>query len=468
MQTFDLIIIGSGPGGYRAAVLAALRGLSVAVIEKAQWGGCCLNRGCVPKKTWHHTAKLIEATQTLAGRGLEGKMTASLAGVWRHQREVVQTVRASYTDYLKRLGVTAIAGSARFVDARTITVDGGKMLHGRHVIIATGSSPFVPPQLPRTPGRILTTDDLFDEMPPAGRRVALIGSGVASTELGYILSMLGMEVVWLARQHPLAGSRFSQPAQKALREALARRGVTLRTDSRVQGVQVRADGVLLTLPDGAQEKVDWVLLGAGRVPHTGGLAPDAAGVACDVDGFVLVNEYQQTSVSHIYAIGDVANRAMTSNHALAEATVAVANIIAPHSCHSRADSVPEAVYSALEMARLGWNEDEAEEQGREPALGFASFEANPAVLGEGGAPGFVRLVADHDSGELLGAEMAGAGAGEHMHLLAACYGEADALARLSRLAYNHPTRSEEIQNAAETLAAKWGLLEQVFGKPGNV
>ena len=321
---------------------------------------------------------------------------------------------------------------------------------------------FHPPcQLSRD--RILTTDDLFDRPPPAGKRVAVIGSGVIGTEFAFILSMLGHDVTWLMQREPLSASAYSLPARKALLEALSACGVRPRTASRVAAASVGADGVVLTLPDGSQEKVDWVLLGAGRVPHTAGLDLAAAGIDVDDDGFIKVDAYQQTSARSVYAIGDVANPAMTSNHALAEAAVAVGNIITAQSRQRDEVAVPEVVYSALELARIGLNEDIAEARDIETATGFAAFEANPAALAQGDARGFVRLVTDMDSGRLLGAEIVGMDAGELIHVLGIEFGAADALKRLAGAAYNHPTRAEEVLNAVETLAARWKMGGHVFG-----
>ncbi len=187
-------------------------------------------------------------------------------------------------------------------------------------------------------------------------------------------------------------------------------------------------------------------------------------MALDAQGYVAVNAHLQTSQPHIYAIGDCANPIMNANQALADAAVAAANLVEPGSRVRQAEAVPELVYSALELGRLGLNEEQAEEAGLEPATGFAAFETNPRALGMGEAEGYVRLIAELDSGALLGAEVVGAEAGELIHLVAARYGRADALASLAQSFYNHPALGEEMQNAAETLAAKWGLMEQVFGK----
>jgi dihydrolipoamide dehydrogenase len=461
VQKSDLLVIGSGPGGYRAAVLGALRGLKVTIVEKGTWGGCCLNRGCVPKKAWYHSARLIAAQRGFAARGITGSLAADLAQAWRHQREVVTQVRASYVDYLKRLGVRLIEGAARFSDARTVNVAGESIACGS-VIIATGSEPVIPSNVPRCSGRILTTDDLFNTEPPAGDRVAVIGSGVIGTEFAFILSMLGKRVVWLMREAPLSRSSYSVPARKALAAALAEVNVAPRTGSRVVAASADKQGVLLRLPDGGTEEVDWVLLGAGRAPHTEGLDLAAAGVETTATGFIKVDAFQRSSAPSIHAIGDVANAAMTSNHALADAAVAVDNIISPESRRRDDAMVPQVVYSALELARIGLNEEAAEARGLEPAVGFTAFDSNPAALSEGDARGFARVVAEMDTGHLLGAEIAGRDAGELIQILGLEFGAPDALRRLAAPAYNHPARAEEILNAVETLAARWGLRRAIL------
>jgi dihydrolipoamide dehydrogenase len=459
---FDVAIIGSGPGGYRAAVLAALRGLKSAIVENATWGGACLNRGCVPKKAWYQSARLLASRDRLAMRGVRGALEADLDAAWRDQRRVVDSVRKSYVDYLKRLGVVAFSGHARLRGAGEVEIAGHGRIGAANVVLATGSAPFVPEALPLHPGRVITTDELFSDPPPQGKRVAVIGSGVIGTEMAFILAMLGLEIVWLTHSPPLARAGFSASALALLRAAFADHGVVARTASRPSACRVESHGVVLTLPDGHEEQADWVLVAAGRRPRTADLGLEAAGVAVDEAGFVRVDERLRTSAQGVYAIGDCANRAMTSNHALAEATVAIADIVAPEGVRRPALLVPTVVYSALELARLGLSEDEAEGAGREVATGFSGFEASPAALASGDARGFVRLVADADSGELLGAEGVGLHVGEWIHVVGACAGQPNALARLAAIRYNHPSLAEEIQNATETLAAKWGLTERVF------
>ena len=471
-QIFDLAVIGSGPGGYRAAVLGALRGLNVVIIERAQWGGCCLNRGCVPKKDWYHSARLLAAQRHFQQRGIQGALQGDLAQAWRHQREVVTTVRESYQSYLKHLKVQTREGHARFVDATTLSVtahDGStETVRAQHCIIATGATAQIPEPFVLTPGRVLSTDMLFDEPPPAGQRVAVIGSGVVATEMAYILSLLGREVLWLTRSAPLSRLGFSPQALGVLRTALEQVGVVPQQVSGYASVASSQQGVVITTADGIPHTVDWVLLGTGRQPHTEGLDLEQAGVQVDARGFVQRDAYLRTATPSIYAIGDVAGEWMTANHALSDASVVINNILGAERAQA-SDYIPMVVYSAVEMARLGLNEDSAEDAGLEPAVGFAAFETSPRALGQDETEGFVRLIGDMDSGELLGAEVIGSEAGELIHVLSMAPDRATALAWIARGTWNHPTRAEEILNATETLAAKWHLEEFVFkGKAGHI
>ncbi len=465
---FDIVVIGSGPGGYRAAVLGALRGQRVAIIEKQDWGGCCLNRGCVPKKDWYHTAKLVAASRHYAQRGISGVLAADLDAAWDHQEKVVQTVQGSYVDYMKRLGITAFTGVGRFADAHALAVAGSggeTMIEAANVIIATGSRPDIPPGLSPAPGKILTTDMLFDARPPKGKRVAIVGGGVIGAEFAFILRQFDKDIVWFTNRAPLARTLFSPQALATLKNAFAQAGVVARQGVRVQSAAPTGEGVRLSLSDGEGLDVDWVLIGTGRVPYTDGLHLDAAGVALDARGFVRTNDTLQTTVPHIYAIGDCISEWMTANQALRGAAVAVDNIVGGGGRKHDPLWVPEVVYSAVELARVGMNEDLAEDAEREPAVGFAAFETSPRALGQDDTAGFVRILGDLDDASLLGGEVVGSEAGELIHILTLAPDRETALRWLVQGSFNHPARAEEFQNATETLATKWHLADRIFGAP---
>lgn len=443
----DVIVIGSGPGGYRAAVLAATHGLKVGLVEKAEWGGCGLHRGCIPKQDWHHTAQLLAASRQFNKRGISGNLTGDLQTAWEHQKKTVKNVRESYLGQLKQLGVAGFAATAAFVDAHTLALDGRDQISADHFIVATGGYPYVPKPFHLIDGKVLTSDELFDRPPPAGKRVALIGSGAVATEFAFILTMLGCEVSWVAQNAPLSQSGFSEAARNLLLERLKQVGVEPRIGHRAEAVEILPDGVKLLLHGGTEEiVVDWVLLGCGRRPHTNSLNLDAAGVNTDSRGFIKVNDQLQTSQPHIYAVGDVANSRMTANQATADASVAVGNIVTPASRKQNRRGVPDTLYSAIDLARVG----EADAQ-TTPAS-QVGFDGNPRALLQGDDAGFVQLFTDARSGRLNGAEIAGLQAGELIQLAAQVLGQPDALRQLSEAAYAHPTRAEGLLRAAAPLA----------------
>lgn len=449
---FDLIVIGSGPGGYRAAVLAAQRGLQVAIVEKADWGGCDLNRGSIPKNAWHHSAKMIAASAGLAKRGVQGALSGDFTQAWEHQKKMVKAVRDSYIGTMKQLGISGFAAQAAFVDTNSITLDGRDNLSARHFIIATGASTFVPKPFSLTNHKILTSDELFTQAPPEGKRVAIVGSGAVSTELAFILSMLGKEVIWISQNTPLANSNFSPAAQHLLVEKFKLYGIEPNTGNRPEAVEILSEGVkLIWRGDAEQTIVDWVLLGTGRRPHTTGLNLDAANVNTDSKGYIKTNEFLQTTQANIYAVGDVANQRMSANQALADAQIAVANILQAEARKQDRNAVPEVVFSALELGRIGLNGNTVS---KDPAAGLATFASNPRALGQDVVDGFVRLVADAQSGILLSGEAVGPDAAELVHIIAQHYGQPNALQHLAQAYYNHPARAEEIFNAAAEIAAK--------------
>ncbi len=464
----DIVIIGSGPGGYRAAVLAALQGMETAIVERDVWGGCCLNRGCVPKKAWHHSARLLAHQERLARRGLIGHLQADLERLWQHQREVVETVRESYVEYLQRLGVQRHHGHGSLAgpgQVRVVGSDGETRLQARHVVLATGAAPRYPAGLEPRAGRILDTDMLFQTPLPPGRRVALVGGGVIGTELAFILTQLGLQLTWIAGGPPLRDGAFSAAARRHLQAALEASRTPPPLDTRLTTARLTEAGVEVHLDDGHRLQVDWVLLATGRRPVTDGLGLERAGARCDAQGFVETDAHLRAG-DGLWAIGDCVGPVMTANQALADAALVIHNIRHPQALRRRRlETVPQAIYSAVELARVGLNEDQAEDRGLEPAVGFAAFATDPKALGEDDPEGFVRLIADMDEGTLLGAEIVGHGAGELIHLVSTRSDPASALRALAHAPYNHPSRSEQWQNAAETLAAKWGLAHWLWDAP---
>lgn len=463
-QAFDIIIIGSGPGGYRAAVLGALRKLNVAIVEKHYWGGCCLNRGCVPKKAWHHTANMLNQMDKLQKTGLKGNLTADFDQAWQHQQATSEQVRDNYANYMKRLGIQTFQGHGSLESNNTVCITDGKQkqsISGEHIILATGSGPLLPEGI-EISQRLISTDELFELNPPAGDEVALIGSGVIAVELAFILSKLGKNIHWYSRSPILKNSDFSEQAVKALSKAFSDASISL-PDNGLPSKYIENNQVELVFENSVPKKVDWVLFATGRKPHTCKLGLEYTNILVDDNGFIKTNDFLQTAEKNIYAIGDVRSPLMTANQAIADATVAIENILYKESSTEQSTDVPQAIYSCIEMAKVGLNEDQAEDEDFEPATGFAAFESSPTALGQNDTEGFLRIIADMDSGKFLGGEIVGKNAGELIHLMALHKNTNTSLNQFAQMIINHPSRSEEIVNATETLANKWNMEEFVFG-----
>ena len=470
---YDITIIGSGPGGYRAAVLAALRKQKVAIVEKQDWGGCCLNRGCVPKKAWHNTAKILNKNNKLNNIGIKGQLTPDFNTAWQHQHKVTSTIRENYTNYMKRLGIDFFDGHGSIKDKGTsehhlvhVSNNGQSdhLLSSLNVIIATGSQPKTSQVFDIQSDRILSTDDMFDKLPPEGDDIAIIGSGVIATEFAYILQSLGKDIHWHARSAMLSNSEFSPQAIKALRGKLDTHKL-----SPVLELPIRAEEkdnkIRIHFQDGSSHEHDWLLLATGRTPFTNDLGLENTNVTLDEAGFVRTNQFLETSEAKIYAIGDVRSQQMTANQAIADANVAVDNIINGNKIEFDETWVPQAIYSAIEMAKIGLDEDAAEDNDYEPAVGFSAFEASPSALGQDETEGYVRIISDMDSGEFLGGEVIGENAAEIIHLMSLPQNKEVSLQDFAKLTVNHPSRTEEIVNATETLANKWGLEAFIFSSP---
>lgn len=444
---------------------AALRGLSVAIVEKDTWGGCCLNRGCVPKKTLYATAKRIQEVSIYRELGITGTLNARLSSTWSVQKRVVDKVRESYISYLTNLGVSKFTGTARLVNKHEISIsfsNAVETISGKCILLATGSSAHFPAAIKPIPKRILTTDDLFREKPPEGKRVAIVGGGVIAAEFAFILSHLGCKVFWLTRKKPLLKSMFSPQALKIFSAHIENDNLEICLGNQVLSSKVGTKYLSLKLDTGNTLRVDWALLATGRKPNTADLGLEEVGIETDNKGFIQRNESLQTAVDNIYAIGDCACDMMTANHAIAEANFFVNRILDKSRQKYDPLSVPQVIYSAIEMARMGLNEDMAEDQGFEPAVGFAAFENSPAALAQGHTEGYVRLLADMDSGQFLGSEVIGDDAGELINYLSKTDIPKDFLAEFAKTHFNHPSRSEEFMNALETLAVKWGLVDSIF------
>ena len=480
MQTFDVIIIGSGPGGYKAALTAAQFGAKVALIEKALPGGNCLNLGCIPKKTLLHLASMIEDMQHLNGRGLVGEIKGDFRAAMRHKDEVVTGIRNNFPVWLRRLGVSVIHGKARFVAPYEVEVepaDPGQAQdqahhHHRHltapkIIIATGSQPAELPECP-TDGRIVLNSGDFmmmkDDRPES---MLFVGGGMVGVELAYLMHEFGTDVLIVEQADSLLhNARIPDHAINTLARKFQRIGLKHRTGVTVTACDTASGRAQVSFSDGTQATFDKVLVAVGRKPLTQEIDLDKAGVKLDDDGFIETSAYLETNVPGVYAIGDVKMGPMTANAALHDAKVAATNAVKGNDHAFNYFMVPIVLHSAMEIAAVGLTEEQAEAAGFEPEAARTSFGGSGKARAYHDTEGFVEVVHDAETGQLLGGCIVGPEAGEQIQMMTAACQSEQGLWFFKELSYSHPSWCEEFETAIEPCTTAFSRSAKEVFRPG--
>ncbi len=456
-KDFDLVVIGSGPGGYKAAVTAAQLGARVALVEKSLPGGTCLNQGCVPKKTLLHLASMIEDINALQGRGLTGRVNGDFAGAVEHKNQVVRDIREHFPVWLRRLGIRLYRGHARLQDARLVEVEptggGGAVyqtLRAQHVVIATGSSPREHPLCPSDRDRVLTSRDFMLHLDALPQSVLCLGGGAIGTELGYLMHQFGANVT-IAEQADRLLNKTSIPqrASQMLERKFQRLGIEVCKGVSVARGEIQREGVRVTFTDGSQGTFQRVLVAIGRTPTSRGLGLEHVGVQLDADGFVVTNEYLETVVPGIYAVGDVKRGPMTANAALHDAKVAAVNAVKGNQLRSNYNRVPIVIDSALEIAAVGLTEERAEEAGFDAAVVRTNLSGSPKARARHDYEGFIEVVHDEETGQLLGGCIVGREAGEQIQMITAACQSVRGLWFFTDINYSHPSWCEDLGNAID-------------------
>ena len=452
MTRTDLIIIGSGPGGYRAAEYAAKNGLQVVVAEKLHAGGTCLNCGCIPTKTFCHDAELIDELKDAEGLGLEGvSYRFNFAKAMERKQAVVATLRAGVETLMALPGITFVRGEAKLTGT-AVPAEGGGTLHtveiggapyaARNVIIATGSSPKMPPVKGIGSPAVLDSTGLLDiDRVPA--RLCIVGAGVIGMEFAGIFSSFGSEVTvveFLKECLPPVDSDIA----KRMRKSMERKGVKFFFQSAVKEID---GGTVIFDRKGKEERVeaDCILIATGRQPNTGGIGLEAAGVAFDRKG-IRVDDHMQTSVPGIYAIGDVNGRLMLAHAATAQGFRAVNHILG-RADGIRLDVIPSAVFTNPEVGSVGLTEDQCKEGGIAHTVRKAYYRSNGKALAMNATDGMLKLLAG-DDGRIIGCHLYGAHAADIAQEAAALMSLGATVAQLGEIVHTHPTLGELLQDAA--------------------
>ncbi|HET7447528.1 MAG TPA: dihydrolipoyl dehydrogenase [Methyloceanibacter sp.] len=453
---YDLIVIGTGPGGYVAAIRAAQLGMKVAVVEKrATHGGTCLNVGCIPSKALLHASeRYAEAADGFAGMGIKVKPELDLAAMLAFKDAGVKGNVDGVAFLLRKHKIDHFHGRGRIVGPGKVEVtfiNGEKQsVEAKAIAIATGSEVAALPGIAIDEKRIVSSTGALS-LPSVPKRLVVIGAGYIGLELGSVWSRLGSEVTVVEMLDRVAPGLDSEVA-KQLQRTLTKQGLAFKLGTKVVGVDSKGASLRLMLEPAAGGKpeeleTDVVLVAVGRIPNTEGLGLADVGVKMDNRGRIVVDGKFATNVPGIYAIGDVIKGPMLAHKAEKEG-VALAEILAGQAGHVNYDVIPSVIYTAPEVASVGKSEEELKGAGTDYKVGKFPFTANGRAKVNRTTEGFVKVLADADTDRVLGVHIIGADAGTMIAEAAVLMEFGGSAEDLARTCHAHPTLNEAIKEAA--------------------
>lgn len=459
-QQFDLVVIGGGPAGYVGAIRAAQLGLKTAVVEREHLGGICLNWGCIPTKALLHTANVYRQMQHLPQLGLSAQAVGiDFERVVQRSREIAGQLSNGVAHLLRKNKVTVVTGTARFSTANTVEVgsDGkpSAKLIAKHVMIATGARARNLPGI-NTDGEHVWSYKQALAAKSLPQSLLVVGGGAIGMEFASFFGTLGTKVTLVEAQDRVLPAEDDEVSAFVAKD-FARQGIAIQTSTSVKSLAVSGDAVQAVLSGGGGEtrhSFERVLISIGVVGNTEGLALDSIGVEVK-GGHIVANEWGQTSVAGVYAVGDVAGGPCLAHKASHEAVLCVEKIAGVGHPHPlRRDQIPACTYAHPQVASIGLTEKQATASGRKVRVGRFPFLANGKALAIGEAAGFVKTLFDGDTGELLGAHLCGPEVTE----LIQGFGIARALeateAELTEVIFAHPTLSEAMHEAVLSAYAR--------------
>ena len=453
-MTYDVIVIGTGPGGYVAAIRASQLGKKVAVVEKrATHGGTCLNVGCIPSKALLHASeRYAEAADGFADMGIKVQPALDLAAMLAFKDEGVKANVQGVEFLLKKNKIESYHGAGRIVAPGKVEVTGsGKQtLEAKAIVIATGSEVAAIPGIAIDEKTIVSSTGALS-LPKVPKRMVVIGAGYIGLELGSVWRRLGAEVTVVEMLDRIALGLDAEVA-KQFQRILTKQGIAFKLGTKVLGVEADGNACKVRLEPakgGVQESLecDVVLVAVGRVPNTQGLGLAELRVKTDNRGHIIVDPHFTTSVPGIYAIGDVIHGPMLAHKAEDEG-IAIAEILAGQAGHVNYDVIPSVIYTAPEVAAVGKTEEELKEAGIAYKVGKFPFTANGRAKVNRTTEGFVKVLADEATDRVLGVHILGADAGTMIAEAAVAMEFSASAEDLARICHAHPTLNEAVKEAA--------------------
>ena len=453
-REFDLVVIGSGPGGYVAAIRASQLGMSVACVEAEKLGGVCLNIGCIPTKSLLTSARMVTEVRDAGKHGIAtGEVTVDLAPAQERSRQVSDQMNRGVTHLFRKNKVSHVTGHGRLAGSGRVEVERDgviSVLRAPHIIVATGSRPNSLPFLPIDGKNIWSSDEALYVTEAPGT-LAIIGAGAIGMEFADIFEAYGTEVTILEaldRVLPVEDEDVSAHIAKSYR----RRGMRIETGVRLTAAEATGKGMALSYRDAEGEShslvVERVLSAVGRVPNTEDLGLGAAGVALSDGGYIEIDEWMRTNVGGVYAIGDCAGGPLLAHKATHEGIVCVERIAGVAHRSVDYDNIPNCTYCHPEVASVGLTEADARARGYEVEAGSFPWIGNGRAVAYGDVDGFVKIVRDRTYSEILGAHIIGPHATELIAEFVLARHLESTVEEVETAMHPHPTLSEAIGEGA--------------------
>lgn len=446
----EVVVIGSGPGGYSAAFRAADLGKKVVLVEQNErLGGVCLNVGCIPSKALLHAAKVLDEAEEMSGCGIEfAKPKVDVQKMLSWKSGIIQKLTAGLQALAKQRRVEVVQGEAHFVTAHQISV-GAKTIEFEQAIIAVGSEPIALPFMPKD-SRIMDSTGAL-ELPDVKGELLVIGGGIIGLEMATVYHALGMKVSVVERMAQLIPGADADVVAP-LHKRIAKRYARILLDTGVTAVEAKADGLWVSFEGKnaptAPERFDRILVAVGRRPNGKRVSAERAGVHVDERGFIPVDKQLRTNVSHIFAIGDVVGQPMLAHKAVAEGRVA-AEVIAGKKHYFDVKCIPSVAYTDPEVAWVGLTETQAKAQNISIKKGVFPWAASGRALSLNRTEGFTKMLFDPNTHRVLGAGIVGPNAGELISEVALAIEMGCDAADVALTVHPHPTLSESILMATE-------------------